>query len=76
MYKARRKIDRLFVAVKFGDKSGKSASTIGFMRREYEVLRSIKHRNVLKTYGFFESQSTMAIVLEYCEGGDLTSFVK
>lgn len=39
------------------------------------MLRSIKHPNILKTYGFFENFETIAIILEYCEGGDLARYI-
>jgi serine/threonine protein kinase len=76
VYQAKRRADGLEAAIKFCKKEARSSQTLNLIRKEYEMLRSIKHPNILKTYGFYENSESIAIVLEYCKGGDLTKFVK
>ena len=41
---------------------------------EADILKSISHENIVKVQHFFlpkEDQTTMYIILEYCEGGNL-----
>lgn len=76
VFRAKRRTDSMDVAIKFCKKESRSNTTLNLIRKEYEMLRTIKHPNILKTYGFYENFETIAIVLEYCEGGDLTKFIK
>lgn len=76
VFKAKRRTDNLQVAIKFCKKESRSNTTLSLIRKEYEMLRNIKHPNILKTYGFYENFETIAIVLEYCEGGDLSRFIR
>lgn len=76
VYSANRRADGMEVAIKFCKKESRSNHTLQNIRKEYELLRNIKHPNILKTYGFYENSESIAIVLEYCQGGDLTKFVK
>lgn len=76
VYLAKRRADGIEVAVKFCKKESKSSQSLQLIRKEYEMLRSIKHPNILKTFGFHENSDLIAIVLEYCKGGDLTKFIK
>lgn len=75
VFKGYRLADGLKVAIKFCKKEARSKTTLSLIRKEYEFLRSIKHKNILKTYGFYENSDMIAIVLEYCTGGDLSKFV-
>lgn len=76
VYLAKRRADGIEVAIKFCKKESRSVNSLHQIRKEYEMLRSIKHPNILKTFGFHENSEWIAIILEYCKGGDLTKFVK
>ena len=45
--------------------------------RENQVLQSINHPNILAHYDSVEIDSdTFASILEFCDGGDLESYLK
>ena len=76
VYEAHRRIDGEKVAIKFCSKESRSKASLRSMRREYETLRSIKHPNVIRALDYYENDRFIAIVLEHCEGGDLSNFVR
>ncbi|KAJ8906660.1 hypothetical protein NDN08_003150 [Rhodosorus marinus] len=42
------------------------------IRREIDIMRSIKeHRHIVRTYGAYEDEKHVYIVLELCTGGDM-----
>lgn len=46
------------------------------LKRELEILHKIKHPNIVSIKNYFENKNNHYIVLEYCNGGDLTSYTK
>lgn len=45
--------------------------------REIEILRSTQHENVVTFYGhFYIGETTVALVIEYCSGGDLSEMIR
>lgn len=45
--------------------------------REIEILRSTQHENVVTFYGhFYIGDTTVALVIEYCSGGDLSDMIR
>lgn len=44
--------------------------------REVELLRSLKHPNVVEYVDSFIEDEMLHIVMEYCEGGDLAAQLK
>jgi serine/threonine protein kinase len=61
-----------YVAVKQIDKRRLDANPRMYehLRREIEILGSCSHRNIVKLLDWFEDESTVSLVLEYCTGGD------
>jgi len=45
------------------------------VRREIEVLRHLKHPNVLRLFGVYETQGEIMLEMEYAAGGDLFDLV-
>lgn len=45
------------------------------LEREIQVMKSISHDNIVKTYQIFDLKRTIYIVMEYVPGGDLFDFV-
>jgi serine/threonine protein kinase len=41
------------------------------MREEYELMRGLAHKNIIKAYDAFENKTNFYIVMEYCGGGEL-----
>ncbi len=42
---------------------------------ENEMLKGCNHPNIVKYFGFYETQDNFAIIEEYCPYGDLSSFI-
>ncbi|MFS7938377.1 putative protein kinase ULK-Fused family [Helianthus anomalus] len=55
VYKGRRKFTGQFVAMKFILKHGKSKNDIQNLRQEIEILRKLKHENIIQMLDSFES---------------------
>ena len=59
--RAVKKIPKKLIAQKDPDK----------MRNEIEILKTLDHPNIIKTYEFFEDELYFYIVTDICEGGEL-----
>ena len=59
------------VAVKIADKKHGSTSDINEFRNEAEILRTLKHQNVLRFLGLFEDNSKIYLFTELVGGGEL-----
>lgn len=57
-------------AIKILDKKN-LANKIKFIEREKDIMRTVSHPNVVRTYDIFETIDTCHIVMELCEGGRL-----
>ncbi|KAJ2158146.1 Protein kinase of the Mitotic Exit Network [Coemansia sp. RSA 552] len=52
-----------------------SSAEIEAARQEIDVLRDLRHRNIVKYIGYEQSEHELDIVLEYCEGGSLQNIL-
>jgi len=43
---------------------------------EIELLKTLKHRNVIRLYETFASDNLMLIITEFCGGGDLLTYIR
>ena len=41
------------------------------LRREIEIQSNLRHRNVLRMYGYFYDEKRVYIILEFALGGEL-----
>ena len=48
---------------------------INKIRKEINILKRIRHKNVIQLYEIIESKSNLYIVMEYCENGDLCTYM-
>ncbi|KAJ0789510.1 putative protein kinase ULK-Fused family [Helianthus annuus] len=71
VYKGRRKFTGQFVAMKFILKHGKSKNDIQNLRQEIEILRKLKHENIIQMLDSFESPQEFCVVTEFAQ---VTSF--
>ncbi len=56
------------MAVKVINTSGGELRTIA---EEVDLLKSLRHENIVHLYGYNYSNSKLEIIMEYCEGGSL-----
>ena len=43
---------------------------------EFEIVKHLSHRNVLKIYDFFENETKCYIIMEYSAAGDLCQYIR
>ena len=64
------------VAVKIMNKKNMDSSDLELVRTEIEILKICQHPYIIKLYDIFENVDYIYIIMEYCSGGDLFSFIK
>ncbi|KAM9189314.1 serine/threonine-protein kinase 36 isoform 2-T2 [Mergus octosetaceus] len=68
VYKARRRHSAQVVAMKFIPKVGRSRQELRSLRREMEVMRGLRHPNIVRMLDSFETDQEVVVVTEYAEG--------
>ncbi|KAL8134718.1 serine/threonine-protein kinase TIO isoform X2 [Apium graveolens] len=68
VYKGRRKHTGQTVAMKFIMKHGKTDKDIQNLRQEIEILRKLKHENIIGMLDSFESPQEFCVVTEFAQG--------
>ncbi|KAF6164163.1 hypothetical protein GIB67_010133 [Kingdonia uniflora] len=68
VYKGRRKFTGQTVAMKFILKHGKSEKDIHNLRQEIEILRKLKHENIIEMLDSFETSQEFCVVTEFAQG--------
>ena len=63
-------------AVKIMNKNNMDSSDLELVRTEIEILKICQHPYIIKLYDIFENVDYIYIIMEYCSGGDLFSFLK
>ena len=43
---------------------------------EIDILKIAKHPNIIKLYDVYENEKFIHIIIEYCAGGDLFSYIE
>lgn len=77
VYHIIRKIDEKSFAVKIYSKTDSKSSkkrTEG-LRKESDILRSLRHPFILSFLEYKESSTHIFIIMEYCNGGDVLKFL-
>ena len=64
------------VAVKIMNKNNMDSSDLELVRTEIEILKICQHPYIIKLYDVFENIDYIYIIMEYCQGGDLFSFIQ
>ena len=52
------------------------SSDLELVRSEIEILKICQHPNIIKLYDIFENSDYFYIIMEYCSGGDLFSYIE
>ena len=68
VYKARRKYSGQIVAIKFIPKRGKIDKELKNIRREIDIIKSIKHPYIIEMLDTFETPGELVMVTDYAEG--------
>ena len=64
------------VAIKIMNKNKMNSSDIELVRTEIEILKICQHPNIIRLYDIFENIDYIYIIMEYCSGRDLFSYLK
>jgi len=68
VYKGRKRYSGLIVALKFIPKSNRTEKELRSLQREIEIMRNLKHKNIVSLLDSFETDSEVCVVIEYAEG--------
>ena len=64
------------VAIKIMSKKDMTNQDLELVRTEIEILKICQHPNIIELYEVFENASYFYIIMEYCSGGDLFSYLE
>ena len=64
------------VAVKIINKKLVTPVDVQQVKSEIDILKIAKHPNIIKLYDVFENEKYIYIIMEYCPGGDLFSYIE
>ena len=64
------------MAIKVINKVGQKVSLINKMKEEISILRKLNHENIVKFFGFFETNNQLLIKMEYIKYGTLSHWIK
>ncbi|KAM7105352.1 serine/threonine-protein kinase 36 isoform 3-T3 [Molossus nigricans] len=68
VYKGRRKYSAQVVALKFIPKLGRSEKELRNLQREIEIMRGLRHPNIVHMLDSFETDKEVVVVTDYAEG--------
>ena len=72
VYLAREKRTKYIVALKVLDKEQLKREGVEHqIRREIEIQSHLRHKNILRLYGYFYDKQKVYLILEYAAGGEL-----
>ena len=63
-------------ALKIQSKKDMNTNDLELVRAEIEILKICQHPNIIKLYDIFENSEYFYIIMEYCSGGDLFSYIE
>ena len=64
------------VAIKVIDKNGLHIELISRMKNEVSILKQLQHENIVKFFGYKETNSYLYIITEFLKYGTLSQFLK
>ena len=64
------------MAIKVINKGGAHISLINKMKEEISILRKLNHENIVKFFGFFETNNQLLIKMEYIKYGTLSHWME
>ncbi|KAK3796590.1 hypothetical protein RRG08_057839 [Elysia crispata] len=68
VYKGRKKFTSQIVALKFIPKMGKSDKELKGLRREIDIMRGLKHDNIIELLDSFDTDKEVVVVTDCAEG--------
>ena len=72
---ARHRITKSRVAIKIIDKSRLDDANLKKIYREVQIMKLLRHQNVLKLYQVMETKNMLYIVMEYATKGEMFAHI-
>ena len=69
-------IQNINLAIKVISKIGAGIQAIKKMKEEISILKKLNHKNIVKFYGYIETNSQLLIEMEYIQFGTLSKWMK
>lgn len=77
VYLAREKKTKLIVALKLLDKKQLEKEKVAHqLRREIEIQSHLRHKNILRLYGYFHDKDRVYLILEFAPGGEMYNYLQ
>ena len=76
VYKVKKKNENKLYVLKQISFENLTSKQLYEVKQEAKILSSINSIYVVKYYDSFEENKTLNIVMEYCDGGDLSGFLQ
>ena len=73
VYDTKKKLD---LAIKVINKEGVGPNLINHMKEEISILKKLNHKNIVKFYGYSETNNQLLINMEYIKYGTLSKWLK
>jgi hypothetical protein len=64
------------VAVKIMNKREMSNQDLELVKTEIDILKICQHPNIIRLFDIFENNEFIYIIMEFCSGGDLFSYIE
>jgi fused len=68
VYKGRRRATGQITAMKFIPKQGKSEKDLKSLEKEIDILRKLKHENIIQMLDTFETPREVCVITEFAQG--------
>lgn len=72
IYKGFRTVDHAVVAIKKVHR----VVNMKYFHNEVELMKSISHPNIVQLYDIFQQNNYVFMIMEYCNGGDLSRYIE
>ena len=73
VYDTKKELD---LAIKVINKEGVGPNLINHMKEEISILKKLNHKNIVKFYGYSETNNQLLINMEYIKYGTLSKWLK
>ena len=76
VYKGIHKLTGRTVAIKILNKKDMTIIDLELVKTEMDVLKICQHPNIIKLYDIHENEENIYLIMEYCQGSDLFTYIE
>jgi fused len=74
VFKGRRRATGQITAMKFISKQGKSEKDLKSLEKEIDILRKLKHENIIQMLDTYETPQEVCVITEFAQGEAIPPF--